>query len=103
MKGGEKRQGWGVKGFLPTSPSPLGTETNGTPVLHAAMGWDESGMGLQDPPQQGGGVQFHCRGRREGWAHPMRWLRLGSWFPVCYTRRCHNPLTVCLKALSLYS
>lgn len=82
-KGGEKRQRWGMEGFFPTSPPPLGTETNGTPVSHATMGWDESGMGLQDPPQPGGFLQFHCRGRREGWAHPMRWLWEGSWFPVC--------------------
>lgn len=76
MKGGEKRQGWGMEGILPTSPSPLGTETTGTPVLHATMGWDESGMGLQDPPQWGGGAVPLLRG--EGGLGPSDALAAGG-------------------------
>lgn len=43
-----------------------------------------------------------AQGQREGWGRSLQSAG-GRLLPgVCFTRRCHNPLTVCLKALSLY-
>lgn len=108
VKDGEKRQGLGTGVlFLPASPSLPGTEKNETPVSHTRMGWDESGMGLRMPLSPRGVLRSHCSPapEREGELGPADALSAGGQlFPgVCFTRRCHNPLTVCLKALSLYS
>ena len=84
-------------------------------LLSHTLKWvgDDSGPGLQDSPSTPSLSHFGPTalpalaaagvGQEGGLGQARSRFAGGRLVPgVCFTRRCHNPLTVCSKALSLY-